>query len=149
MRMDRKNINIQTGSEQETVDFANGLARSLRSGDVVLLYGDLGMGKSVVSRTIIRALCKSSAMEVPSPTFTLVQTYDTPSDLIWHFDLYRLADTSEIYELGWEEALSGGIVLVEWPERLGGMHPKSHIDIILNTVEGQPDARTIEVKYAD
>ncbi len=140
-------MNIQTNSEQETIDFACGLARGLHSGDVVLLHGNLGMGKSVISRAIIRALCGNPDMEVPSPTFTLVQMYEASSDVIWHFDLYRLADTSEIYELGWEEALSGGIALVEWPERLGNMYPASYVDIVINSIEGKPDMRQIEVEY--
>lgn len=125
-------------SEEDMARFAADYARTLVSGDVVLLSGDLGAGKSVFARGVIRHLCDDTQMDVPSPTFTLVQTYEAPSGAIWHFDLYRLEEPDEIYETGWEEALSDGIVLVEWPERLGGLQPKRskmlHITI-------EPDGR--------
>lgn len=122
------------------------MAQHLNSGDIILLHGDLGMGKSVFCRALIRALCHDEALEVPSPTFTLVQIYEAGGLAIWHFDLYRLADPDEIYETGWEEALAGGIVLVEWPERLGSLKPKRYTEIIFSGIEGQPDHRLIEVK---
>lgn len=119
----------------------------LVSGDVVLLHGDLGMGKTVLSRALIRALCKEEGMEVPSPTFTLVQTYDSDKGAIWHFDLYRLCDPEEIYEIGWEEALSEGtgLVLVEWPERLDYLLPQNAVHVLISSVVGNNDARLIEV----
>ncbi len=105
-------------SEEETIGLAGTVAKTLRSGDVLLLEGDLGAGKSVFARALIRALSGEPELEVPSPTFTLVQTYDTRAGAVWHFDLYRIKDSNEIWELGWEDALDGGIVLVEWPSRL-------------------------------
>lgn len=131
-------------SEQETIAFATDFARKLKTGDIVLLRGDLGAGKSVFARAVIRALSGDLELEVPSPTFTLVQTYDTPSGEVWHFDLYRLKDPEEIFELGWEDALAGGIVLVEWPERLGPYVPKTtqEIDITIQ-VDG---SRRIDIK---
>lgn len=138
-------MSIETNSEQETIEFAREFSKSLKPRDVVLLNGDLGMGKSVFCRAVLRALCSFDDMEVPSPTFTLVQTYDASIGTLWHFDLYRLSDVSEVYELGWEEALVDGIILVEWPERLGYLLPKSYIDVTLSLVDGKPDSRKIEV----
>lgn len=111
-----------TKSEDETAAFARALALNARPGDVFLLEGTLGAGKSVFARGFIRALAGENT-DVPSPTFTIVQIYDTSKVPIYHFDLYRLEDPEEIYEIGWEEALAGGITLVEWPQRLGSLTP--------------------------
>jgi len=116
---------ITSASEADTQAEAARLAAAMKGGDVLLLEGDLGAGKTVFARALIRALADDSALEVPSPTFTLVQTYDTPRGTVWHFDLYRLEEPQEIYEIGWEEALAGGIVIVEWPERLAGLLPRN------------------------
>lgn len=137
--------NFVSSCERETIDFARKFARELKSGDVVLLHGDLGMGKSVFSRAVLRALCGVDNLEVPSPTFTLVQVYDADVGQVWHFDLYRLSDVSEIYELGWEEAMDSGVLLVEWPERLGCLRPDKYIDVTLSPVGGRADHRNIEV----
>ncbi len=133
---------IETNSETETIEFARKFAGGLAPNDVVLLRGDLGMGKSVFARAVIRFLCHDDNMEVPSPTFTLVQTYDGRCGQIWHFDLYRLTCPDEIYEIGWEEALSGGILLVEWAERLGNLLPPSYIEV---SISGSNNQRKIEV----
>jgi tRNA threonylcarbamoyl adenosine modification protein YjeE len=117
---------ITSAGETDTEAAARQLAATLKTGDTVLLQGDLGAGKTVFARALVRALAGDSALDVPSPTFTLVQTYDTPRGTIWHFDLYRLEDPDEIHELGWEEALAGGIVIAEWPERLGGRKPDGY-----------------------
>jgi tRNA threonylcarbamoyladenosine biosynthesis protein TsaE len=134
-----------TGSEEETTAFAAGFTREIRTGDIVCLWGDLGAGKSVFCRSMIRALCGDADLEVPSPTFTLVQQYESAVGLIWHFDLYRLADPSEVYEIGWEEAMSGGIMLVEWPARLGALLPARRIDVRLEAVPDQPNQRKISI----
>ncbi len=145
----RENQKIITRSEAETIRFADKFSASLNAGDIVFLHGDLGMGKSVFSRSVIRSLCADDMMEVPSPTFTLVQQYDASIASIWHFDLYRLSDESEIYEIGWEEALDGGISLVEWPERLGVLAPSKRIEVTLHSVSDDKNARRIEVEYHD
>lgn len=123
-------------SESETATLAQQLAASLRAparnhAVIILLSGTLGMGKSVFARAFIRMLCDDQNMDVPSPTYTLVQQYEADDITLRHFDLYRLEDPEEIYELGWEEALSEGISLIEWPERLGDdLHaPHLHITI--------------------
>jgi tRNA threonylcarbamoyladenosine biosynthesis protein TsaE len=140
-----KNIEIVTKSEAETVDFAASFSALLKGGDAVFLWGDLGAGKSVFCRSIIRTLSGDPALEVPSPTYTLVQMYTLQGNVLWHFDLYRLSTPDEIYEIGWEEALSGGIMLVEWPERLGGLLPARRIDVRLENIPQQPNQRKVSI----
>ena len=117
-------------NEQATEALGATLAARLKPGDVVGLKGDLGAGKTTLARAIIRAAAADPDLIVPSPTFTLVEVYDTPRGSYWHFDLYRLDHPQQVYELGWEEALAEGIVLVEWPERLGRLLPK-HLGVTL------------------
>lgn len=105
-----------------TENLAKRIASSLKPRDVVLLYGDLGAGKTTLARAILQVL-EPTIEEVPSPTFTLVQAYETPSGLVNHFDLYRIKSPDELDELGWDESLATGITIVEWPERLGGRVP--------------------------
>ncbi|MDC7682961.1 tRNA (adenosine(37)-N6)-threonylcarbamoyltransferase complex ATPase subunit type 1 TsaE [Asticcacaulis sp. BYS171W] len=104
--------------EAETIAYGAWLAGELKAGDVVYLLGDLGAGKSTLARGLIRALT-SPDEDVPSPTFTLVQTYEGQSVDIAHFDLYRLTDPEEIYEVGLFELAETHICLIEWPQRLG------------------------------
>lgn len=118
-----------------TADLGARLARVLQAGDAVCLFGDLGAGKSTLARGLIRALTRPDE-EVPSPTFTLVQTYDGPSFTIAHFDLYRLASAAEAYEIGVDEVLDDGCALIEWPERLDGDLPPDRLDIELS-VDGE------------
>jgi tRNA threonylcarbamoyl adenosine modification protein YjeE len=134
-----------TTSEDETAALAADFARSIKAGDCVLFWGDLGAGKSVFCRSMIRAMCGDPALEVPSPTFTLVQTYPAAAGMVWHFDLYRLCEPSEVYEIGWEEARSGGIILLEWPERLGALLPRVRIDVRLELVPDQPNHRKVSI----
>lgn len=112
------NYTFSSGSEIATQKFASQLAPYLQSGDLIALVGDLGCGKSVMARTIIRTLMDNPDIEVPSPTFTLVQSYEGANIDIWHSDLYRLEDSEEVYELGFDEALNHALILVEWPDRL-------------------------------
>ncbi len=115
-------------TEEETRNFATHLAPLLRPGDVILLVGDIGAGKSFLSRAIIRFFLGEGA-EVPSPTFTLVQTYETHNFEIWHCDLYRLSSPDEIIELGLTEAFDDEVCLIEWPDRLGDDLPKNALTI--------------------
>jgi tRNA threonylcarbamoyladenosine biosynthesis protein TsaE len=135
----------KTSSEDETITAAAAFAATLKPRDIILLNGDLGMGKSVFARAIIRALTKHPDLDVPSPTFTLAQTYDTPMGDVWHFDLYRLKDPEELYEIGWEDALSSGIIVVEWPERLDYLTPKKSINVTLTQGE-TPTSRVITIE---
>lgn len=120
------------------------IAACLMPGDTLLLTGPIGAGKSHLSRAIIRA--RLGRMEdVPSPTFTLVQTYDEPAGDIWHADLYRLSHPDEVLELGLYDAFDTAICLVEWPDRLGTRAPTDAIDLRLS-VEG--DGRRAEFRFA-
>lgn len=109
-------------SESDTAHLAARLALHLRPGDCVLLSGSIGAGKSAFCRAVIRALC-GPGTEVPSPSFTLVQPYDTPSGPLWHCDLYRLSDVQEVIELGLDDAFPNTICLIEWPDRLADLTP--------------------------
>lgn len=107
------------------------LAALVRPGDAILLEGPLGVGKSAFARAFLRAATGDLALEVPSPSFTLVQSYDLPGGVeAHHYDLYRLAGPAEVAELGWDEARRG-VVLVEWPERLGGLRPAEALTLAL------------------
>lgn len=103
--------------EAATTRLGQALAGNLTAGEVVLLAGDLGMGKSTLARGLIRALTRPDE-DVPSPTFTLVQFYESEPPVA-HFDLYRLDDPREVDEIGLHEAIDDGVALIEWPERLG------------------------------
>lgn len=129
--MDSLQKTYTTHSPDETAQIAQDIAGLLRPGHVILLKGELGAGKSTFARALIQALCGADT-EVPSPTFTLVQTYEAPQFVLWHFDLYRLNHSEEIYELGIEEAYASGVCLIEWPERLGSYLPKAYLEIELS-----------------
>ena len=105
------------------------IAARLSRGDAVLLKGDLGSGKTTLARAILAALGVTE--NVPSPTFTLVQSYETPALTISHYDLYRLKSAREMDELGLEEALEFGAALVEWPERAEARLPKTRLTVEL------------------
>ena len=123
-----------------TAALGRALGRLLMPGTVIALAGPLGACKTTLARALIQAVLGPQE-EVPSPTFTLVQTYDTlDGETIWHFDLYRLTTPEEALELGVEEAFWSGISLVEWPERLGALLPPDRLDITL-TPTGQEEER--------
>lgn len=136
-------IELRARNKQETEGLARRLAPLLAPGDVIFLRGSLGAGKSHFARTIIRALTRPDA-EAPSPTFTLVQTYEAPRFEIWHFDLYRLKREEEAFELGLEEALEGAVSLIEWPERLGASAPGERLDIELARPLQGADSETLD-----
>ena len=129
--------------ERATDQLGATLATRLRIGDIIGLKGELGAGKTTLARAILRAAAEDARLIVPSPTFTLVEVYDTPKGAYWHFDLYRLDDPEQVYELGWEEALAEGIVLLEWPERLGPLLPQ-HLGVTLE-VDGDGRRALLDV----
>lgn len=131
--------------EAATAAFATQMAPLLYAGDVLLLEGDIGSGKSAFARALIRA--RLGRMEdVPSPTFTLVQTYEAPDGDIWHCDLYRLTHPDEALELGLEEAFETAICLIEWPDRLGETVPSGALHLAFSASD---DAHHISVSGSD
>lgn len=122
-------ITLQFTDLSQTEDLARRLAPVLAAGDTLALSGPIGAGKSVLARAIIRALGVTE--DIPSPTFTLVQTYDAGGLEIWHADLYRLTGADELWELGLDEAFDGALCLIEWPDRLGQDLPSSALQIEL------------------
>src|SRR5262249_51508642 len=115
-------------------------------GDVITLSGDLGAGKTTFARALIRYLAGDETIEVPSPTFTLTQTYALPRLTVVHADLYRLAGSSELRELGFDDAPEGAVTLVEWPDRAAGFLPADRLDIAL-TLEPRngPTTRNVRI----
>jgi tRNA threonylcarbamoyladenosine biosynthesis protein TsaE len=132
-------IDVSLPDPAATAQLARRLADVARPGDLVALYGTLGLGKTAFARAFIQQLAGAEE-QVPSPTFTLVQSYDTAAGTIWHFDLYRLVRPEDVWELGFEDALADGITLIEWPERLGPAVPARRLDLSLRAGDG-PEAR--------
>lgn len=129
--------------ERATDQLGATLAARLRLGDVIGLKGELGAGKTTLARAILRAAAEDAELIVPSPTFTLVEVYETPRGSFWHFDLYRLETPEQVFELGWEEALAEGISIIEWPERLGTLLPR-HLSVTLE-VDGDGRRALLDV----
>jgi len=109
------------------LDLGARLGRALRAGDTVALIGGLGAGKTTLARGLVQSLLPHET--VPSPTYTLVQTYDVPNYTLWHCDLYRLEHRDEAYELGLIDAMGEEVCLLEWPDRLGDLLPASLLKI--------------------
>lgn len=132
---DKVTLTVPLPDEAATRRLGRILSQHLRPGDVVALTGDLGAGKTALARALIQARFGPGGEDedVPSPTFTLVQTYETPDLLITHVDLYRLDDPDDVRELGLADALDEGAILMEWPEKWDAM-PASRLDITLALV---------------
>ena len=143
----QNSISLFLPSEAATQQLGEDLALALKPGDCVALWGDLGAGKSTLCRALLRAMADDSELEVPSPTFTLVQNYDLRLPVA-HFDLYRLSDPGELDELGFEDALKDGACLVEWPEKVGALLPRPDWDIQLQPVDDSARQARIEAHSA-
>ena len=143
-------IRLEFSDLQATQRFGGSLARQLRAGDVIALSGALGAGKSVLARAIIQAV-DAAEDDVPSPTFTLVQQYaladGTP---LWHLDLYRIETPQEAMALGLDDAFIDAVCLIEWPDRLQKLLPKTSLSIHLYTDDGADDSKDDSgVRFAD
>jgi tRNA threonylcarbamoyladenosine biosynthesis protein TsaE len=132
-------VTDQTGTEA----LAAAIAKKLRPGDAILLEGPLGAGKSTFARALIRSACQAPALDVPSPSYTLVQTYEAPPLLLHHFDLWRLDGPDALTELGWDDALAD-VVIVEWPDRLHALRPPQALQLTF-TPRGE-DTREITIE---
>ncbi|WP_299809305.1 tRNA (adenosine(37)-N6)-threonylcarbamoyltransferase complex ATPase subunit type 1 TsaE [uncultured Roseibium sp.] len=135
-------LTMEIPDEAATRQLANDLALVLKAGDVVCLSGDLGAGKSTFTRALLRSFAGDPELEVPSPTFTLVQTYAFDRFDLSHFDLYRLEDPEELDELGLDDLLQTGAALIEWPEMAGGLLPEDALWIRIGQLDEDSDART-------
>ncbi len=132
-----------TESAQETYDFAASMAEKVKPGQILCLNGELGVGKTVFAQ----GLCGKLGVTEPvnSPTFTLVNEYEGAPFPIYHFDLYRIDDADELYEIGFEDMISGGaLVLIEWAERAGEILPADRVDITIERTGD--DGRRITVE---
>lgn len=141
-------LSARLADEAATASFAARVAGRARVRDVIALHGGLGAGKTTFARAFLRARPGGGAIaEAPSPTFTLVQTYDLAPP-VWHFDLYRLAHADEVWELGFEDALAEAISLIEWPERIGSLLPENRLDITLALDPASHQARLLQLRGA-
>lgn len=127
-------------NEADMQAFGARLSSLLLEGDVLSFQGDLGAGKTTMIRGMIRKLT-SHDEEVPSPTYTIVQTYETPDAMIWHFDLYRLEAPEEVIELGFEDALND-ICLIEWPDKAGSFLPEDRLNL---RIEHEGEGRKVSL----
>ncbi|MBR2273767.1 MAG: tRNA (adenosine(37)-N6)-threonylcarbamoyltransferase complex ATPase subunit type 1 TsaE [Alphaproteobacteria bacterium] len=131
-------------NENDTLKLAERFAKLACRGDVFALFGTLGAGKSTFSRYFIKAL--THALDVPSPTFTLVQIYEAPDFDIYHYDMYRLKNPEEAYELDIEEAFYNNVCLIEWPEKILPLLPKNIWKI---TIHVEKDSRIFSIETED
>ena len=138
--MHEMTVILECPDETSLRDVGARVARLLQAGDVIALHGDLGAGKTTFSRGIIADY--SGTMDVPSPTYTLVQLYDSGPLPVWHFDLYRLKSPDEVVELGWDET-QDGIALIEWPDRAGTYLPEWRLDV---TIEILAEGRRVTLE---
>ena len=137
---------VDLANEAATYRLVNDVAALIESGDMITLSGDLGAGKTAFARAFIRHVAGDSTIEVPSPTFTLTQTYALPRFSLVHTDLYRLSGPGELTELGFGEASDGAVTLLEWPDRATGFLPADRLDIALTLVpQHGPNARSARV----
>ena len=145
--MANSNLKIHLADAEATASLASVLAQNVQSGDTVLLLGEVGAGKTHFARSFIKSLLTVDE-DVPSPTFTLVQTYDTVIGEVWHSDLYRLSAEQEIEELGLFDAMIEAVCLIEWPDRLGSYTPTDALHIEL-TPSSTLDSRVLIAKWDD
>lgn len=142
----QQRIEFSVTSLEETQSLAVALGNTLRNGDCILLEGPVGAGKTAFARALINSQLDPPE-DIPSPTFTIVQTYDTPKFEIWHFDLYRLSSAAETIELGLKDAVESSVTIIEWPDRLGDLPFNDVLRITFKPL-GADEARSITVAGA-
>lgn len=131
-------------SENDTIEFANRIAGLLKNGDIIVLSGDLGSGKTKFTQGILKHFGLED--EISSPTFTIVNEYHKNDVNIYHFDVYRLADSDEFYAIGGEEYLSNGICIIEWGEIIEDILPKDYIKISFTKDAENENYRILDLK---
>lgn len=146
MSVAKKVILLQ--NPDETAQFAEMIGATLESGDCLLLEGPIGAGKTHFARHLIQSL-QNPPEDVPSPTFTLVQTYETTAGELWHADLYRLTTLDEIEELGLADAFEAAICLVEWPDRLADLAPSTALRLTFESDPTSETKRTLSCAWSD
>lgn len=137
-------ISIPLLTAERATEIAARVAGCLKAGDCLLLSGPVGAGKTHFARSIIQTML-GRAEDVPSPTFTLVQTYETSSGEVWHADLYRLSHIDELAELGLEDAFDTAITLIEWPDRLGSARPARCLELDFSIPDLETDLRILNI----
>jgi tRNA threonylcarbamoyl adenosine modification protein YjeE len=141
-----ENFNLTLADEQATARLAVDIAAALEPGDLVTLSGDLGAGKTAFARMLIRHLATDDMMEVPSPTFTLIQSYELPRFPLVHADFYRLSGAAELAELGFDDLPERTVVLLEWPDRAAGFLPADRLDVAFTLAPHLgPEVRNLRV----
>lgn len=133
-----------TKSEQDTIDFAEDFSKNLKVGDIVVLTGELGSGKTKFVQGVLKHFGLEN--EISSPTFTIVNEYNANNVNIYHFDVYRLADVDEFYAMGGEEYFSNGICLIEWGEMIEDILPRPYTKITFSKNNNQLDYRELKIE---
>jgi tRNA threonylcarbamoyl adenosine modification protein YjeE len=146
----RSDLVLHLDGPDATAALAAAIAPLCRAGDVIALWGGIGAGKSHFARALISARLAAAGRieDIPSPTFTLVQSYDADGIEIWHSDLYRLTSADDVLELGLEDAFDHALCLIEWPDRLGADLPDRALHLRLDPGPG-PDDRIAHLHAAD
>lgn len=135
---------------EDTLDLASKIAKYVKTGDIILLKGDLGVGKTTLARAIIRTLANDPNLYVTSPTFPILQIYKLKTITIYHFDLYRIKCTDELLELGIEEALESGVSIVEWPQFVENIiNHYRYIDIYIKLMQDGTRECSLNLKNYD
>ncbi len=145
--MTARQISTTLTSPDETCALAAQMGAFLHPGDVILLSGGIGAGKTHFARCLIQSVLLEPE-DIPSPTFTLVQVYDTRAGELWHSDLYRLSGPDDCVELGLTEAFETAICIVEWPDKLEDLAPANALHLILSDGD-QEDARILTARWSD
>lgn len=131
-------------NENDTIEFANNLASFLKNGDIIVLSGDLGSGKTKFTQGILKHFGLDD--EISSPTFTIVNEYHKGETNIYHFDVYRLSDSDEFYAIGGDEYLNNGICIIEWGEIIEDILPKDYIKIVFSKDMDNENGRILELQ---